>query len=276
MTKTLRVWGAPLTKAPQSKNQKGFMKPQWSDLNKLNLCPRLSPHLPNHRIDLVSQKLVPINPPGINWNVPWHYINDDPKRAGHCRRLLVLFKALNFKPSFCRDSCWKVVVNPRTLRELYQLRDIQLDMVKTDPECWCKCGIEMRPTNGGVLYGGYFYANSKEEGLDRWHAVRGLVPKEIRVVLKRHCTEMELKLGDPERYISPPHAKEQEEMYFNMMDTTDLDDHSQPKWALLQVEQNWISFGWKYGSPEDRQQIEDDHNNGEPLYPACRTYHPGD
>ena len=64
-------------------------------------------------------------------------------------------------------------------------------------------------------------------------------------------------------------------MYFEMMDMTNFADHAQPDWALQQVEQNWISFGWKYGTPEDRKQIEDDHNNGQPLYPASRTYHPG-
>ena len=186
------------------------MKPQWSDLNKFNLCPKLSPHLKSYRIDLESQKLVPINPPGINWNVPWHYINDDPERAARCRKLLILFQAFNFKPSFCRDSCWKVVVSPRTLRELYQLRLIQLDMVDADPKCWCKCGIEMRPINGGVLYGGYFYENSKEVGLKRWHEVRSLVDFGIPVILKRHCTEMELRFGDPEKYISQPAEEGQE------------------------------------------------------------------
>ncbi len=250
------------------------MKSQWSDLQKFNLCPKLSPHLQGYRIDLTSQKLIAANPPGINWNTPWHYINDDPKRAAKCRKLLLLFKVLNFKPSFCRDSCWKVVVNPRTLRELYHLRDIQLDMVKVDSECWCKCGIEMRPTNGGILYGGYFYVNSKEAGLERWQEVVDLIGVGIPVILKRHCTEMELRFGDPERYISPPDAEQQEEMYFRMMDMSDLDDYSQPEFALLQVEQNWIAFAWKYGTPEDRREIEIDHNNGKPLYPACRTYHP--
>lgn len=256
------------------------MKPQWNDLSKLNLCPKLSPHLQGYRISLKSQKLVPVNKPGINWNTPWHYINNDPERASKCRKLLLIFNALGFKPSFCRDSCWKVVVTPRTLRELYTLRELQLAMVKENPECWCKCGVEMRPTNGGVFYGGYFYANSKESGIERWREVRqgisSWIHPDVKVILKRHCTEMELKFGDPENYVLPPNAKDQEEMYFSMMDTSDFEEHFQPKWALLQVEQNWISFGWKYGTAEDRKQIENDHNNGRPLYPACRTYHPED
>lgn len=252
------------------------MKLQWNDLQRFNLCPKISPHFPGYTIDFDSHKLTQHSPPGINWNVPWHYINNDPERATKCKKLMIIDKALNFKPSFCRDSCWKVVVNPRTLRELYQLREVQLDMVKTDPECWCKCGIEMRPTNAGVLYGGYFYTNSKEAGLERWQEVVDLVDVGIPVILKRHCTEMELKHGDPEGYVVPLDADEQERMFFTMIDTTEVDEHEQPEWALLQVEQNWISFGWKYGSPEDRKQIEEDHNNGKPLYSACRTYHPED
>lgn len=254
------------------------MKPQWNDLNRINLFPKLNPHLAGYRIDLETQKLTRTNPPGINWNIPWHYVLNDPERAAKCSKWIMIFKSLNFKPSFCRDSCWKVVVSPRTLRELYGLRDLQLAMIKDNPKCWCKCGIEMRPINGGRLYGGYFYTNSKEAGLERWREVRDLVSDSISpdvpVTLKRHCTEMELKFGDPEKYVPPLDADEQEEMYFNMMDT-ELDEHAQPGWALLQVEQNWISFGWKYGSPEDRKQIEEDHNDGKPLYPNCRTYHPG-
>ena len=43
-------------------------------------------------------------------------------------------------PTQCRN-CWKVVVRPRTLKELFDLYELQKDMGVP-----CKCGMEVRDT----------------------------------------------------------------------------------------------------------------------------------
>lgn len=247
-------------------------KHDWKFLQTCNMFPKMKGS--DYRIDINTHKLKKLN--SISWNVPWYYVNNDPERVNLCRSLQTIFETLDFIPSFCL-GCWKVVVSPNTLRQLYQLKDLQEQMAKDNPKCWCKCGVEVRHFTAGRLYGGYFYTNSKEAGLERWREVRTLVDQhigeDVSVILKRYCSEYEQKFGDPEKYEQPLKAKPQEIMFLGMLDR-DTPEHHQPDWALLQVEQTWILHGWRYGTPEDRKQIEEDHNEGKPLYPSSRTYNP--
>ncbi len=250
------------------------MKPSWQDLQLLNLYPKMKDALSNYHIDTKTELLTKTH--SLSWNLPWDHINNDPERIDVCGRMHMLFNCLGFIPSFCL-GCWKVVVSPNSLRQLFQLRDLMREMAKENPKCWCKCGVEMRPFNGGRLYGGYYYANSYEEGLERWKEVRILVDhnigEDVNVILKRFCSEFELKFGDPDEYELSESSKVQEKMFLSMMDM-DIPARKQPRFALLQVYQNWISYGWKYGSSEDRKEIEEDHNDGKPLYKSPKTYHP--
>jgi hypothetical protein len=146
-------------------------------------------------------------------------------------------------------------------------------MVVDDGGVSCKCGIELRTYVPG-LYGGYFYTNSREEGLKRLKQVRELVIMQISpkvpVVLKRYCTEYERDLGDSAKYVMPEHAKDVEKFY--MAHIAESEAYKQPKLAKLEVYQGWMDFGWKFGTDEDRKEIEDTYNNGKPLYPKPRTY----
>ncbi|NIS52984.1 MAG: hypothetical protein GWN94_18065, partial [Phycisphaerae bacterium] len=80
-----------------------------------------------------------------------------------------------------------------------------MDLSEENPKCWCKCGWEDRDWVHGN-YGGYFYCNSKEVGLQRLETVRNAVRKnvdygdKIDIFLKRYCTEFELKWGDSAKY----------------------------------------------------------------------------
>ena len=105
-----------------------------------------------------------------------------------------------FVPRGCQ-GCWKVVVKPRTLQQLFNLLNVQKMLGRPS-----KCGIEHRESVHG-LYGGYFYNTSREGGLECYEAVKAamlenefLAPlvdevdglgKTTRVILKRACTEME-------------------------------------------------------------------------------------
>jgi hypothetical protein len=125
-------------------------------------------------------------------DVPWVYTRSDP-RLNCTLWTEVHFKALDIFPEPCLN-CWKVVVRPRTFKELIMLLEIQ----KEHTTRFCKCGIELRDYVHGN-YGGYFYNHGMTEGLDCLDDVRGLVAEHISpdvpVVLKRYCTEFELKFG---------------------------------------------------------------------------------
>jgi len=208
----------------------------------------------------------------ILWDTPWDHVNQDTEKF--CVSYVFLFNARKFIPSYCMN-CWKVVVKPRTLRELFQLRNMQRGMTEVDPFVYCKCGVETRFYTPG-LYGGYFYTRSYEEGMERYNQVRTLVNLEISpdvpVILKRYCTEFEKELGDSANYKRPTNADAIEDFFWQMMEPK-TDNKKQPAIFKEHVYHSWIIFGWSLGTPEDRRQIELDWNNGNPLYLIPRTYH---
>jgi len=91
-------------------------------------------------------------------------------------------------PSQCQ-KCWKVVVRPRSLRELFHVMDVQAKL-----KIPAKVGIERRPYVFGN-YGGYFYADSEEQGRENYKRVKEALP-DLKPILKRGCTEMEQLAGD--------------------------------------------------------------------------------
>lgn len=101
----------------------------------------------------------------------------------------VFFQVMEHIHSACR-SCWKIVVRPQTVEQLFDLYELQKEM-----DVPAKCGLEKRKNVYGN-YGGYFYTRSKEAGLQRWQEVRTAVDNflspDVPVILKRYCTEFEL------------------------------------------------------------------------------------
>lgn len=113
-------------------------------------------------------------------------------------------------PSECK-SCWKVVVHIPSVRNLFQVYELQKEMERV-----CKCGLEYRPTDER-RYGAYFYNQSKEEGLERLDEVRTKFHKEIRkdmrIFLKCACSEYEIKNGPPAEYEPSDKQLHLEELY---------------------------------------------------------------
>jgi len=245
----------------------------YSDMSSLNFYRRASPEWKlQHYIDSETSKIT--TKPTADWESPWDFINNDPKRTNQCRDAQDFFKMYDMVPPFCID-CWKVVVKPQKHSELIALRNLQIEMAAEDPECWCKCGIELRTYVPG-LYGGYFYTNSKEAGLKRLDQVRKKVCQcdmdpNVPIILKRYCTEFEIKLGDTAKYKMPDNAEALEEYYLSTLAKRTY-MKPQPELIKLEVHMGWIDFGWKFGTPEDRKEIEDTYNDGKPLHPKPRTY----
>lgn len=100
----------------------------------------------------------------------------------------VYFQRYKFIPKGCRN-CWKVVLQPKTLRELMKVRKVQLQGGIPS-----KCGLELRPYTGNVGgYGAYWYA-PLEGGLEGGRELFVKLTQEFpdkTLILKRGCTEME-------------------------------------------------------------------------------------
>lgn len=170
-------------------NTKTDRKNLYLSLTKIDLVKKLSSILGpggTHHLRLEDGNIVP-NMPAKAPTSPWVNVKVSEARCDIYHR--ILFTLLNHIPSYCRE-CYKVVVMPRTLVELFDLYELQKEMGVP-----CKCGIEKRLTDTR-LYGGYFYCVGMEEGKKRYKEVRTLVNKHLSpktgVILKRYCTEFEI------------------------------------------------------------------------------------
>ena len=252
-------------------NTKNDRSNLYLDLDKLDIVNRIRPLLQKagYKCRIEDGKFVPAYYQ-MGWDAPWVYVQHDP--VGRCDIYhRVFYNLLDHIHSYCRN-CWKVVVRPRTLVELFDLYEFQREMGVP-----CKCGLELRKTVEG-LYGGYFYTRSKEEGLQRWAEVRELTDKnlspEVPVILKRYCTEFELggqhiKGQGPSDQVPDvtPEEKQMEE-YIEAMFPCVGGNSGQPKHIIAGTMKRWIHHAFEHGDMTYKH-----FTNGEKLTQDYVTYH---
>lgn len=198
---------------------------------------------------------------------PWIYVNPDLNRS--CEWFHELDNLFNIIPKKCLH-CWKVVVVPQTVKQLFKLYEIELQLVEKEPFCFCKCGTEHR-AEVERNYGGYFYHATINEGLDRLDQLREIIYKEIGkipVYLKRGCTEYERKYGDSSKWdslVTPEWdwiEKENNKLFRLVKKANFMPDH-----VRNNVMAQWILFAADRGDP-----TVPDLNGGKKLFPGYVTY----
>jgi hypothetical protein len=213
---------------------------------------------------------------------PWRYVKH--KHGTDCYTwhhvLFDIFSKGNvigypFVPSKCHQ-CFKVVVRPKTLKQLFLLE--KLEMAMGVP---CKCGIEVRDSVGpnpgdspGIgLYGGYFYCTGLQEGIERYKQVRKAVNEyeglgwEVPVILKRACTEFELLCGDSTKWTITPEQLVIEDMVDRYLVKDDVTRY-QSDHVIKHIHKKWIEYAYKCGDPTYAE-----FTDGKPLYKPPVTYH---
>lgn len=196
------------------------------------------------------------------WDVPWVYTVPEEDRNCIIPKT-VLFPYYGFIPSRCH-KCWKVVVRPQTLSELFKLYELQKRLGLSS-----KVGIEDRPIVEGV-YGGYFYNDSLEEGLACKIVVERLVSSEIglnvSVILKRGCTEYEHKHPNPDTWRITEQQKETEA---DLADLLILETKKviQTDYIIRNVKRKWVERACEVGDETYRE-----FTGGRSLYPSIKTY----
>lgn len=245
----------------------------YEELGKMNLVrifkPLTGPKGGFHR-RLADGKFVP-NLPAMADEAPWVYVK--PVEGARCNIYQrVFFQVLGMVPSFCRN-CWKVVIKPKTLHDLFTLYEYQ--RMAGVP---CKCGIERRPTTTS-LYGGYFYTRSKEDGLERYRQVRAfaddMLSAETPVLLKRYCTEYEIGPGSlgPSNKLPEMTAEDLEYENFILSMFPNIGENlRQPDDVIANVMQQWIEYAYQYHKATGDETYKE-FTGGESLYPAYVTYH---
>ena len=176
----------------------------------------------------------------------------------------VLPKEKWFVPRCCQN-CFKVVVRPQSVKQLFELAEIQRILNYAS-----KAGIEIRPSVFGN-YGGYFYNRGLSEGLDCYKVVRNVIDAQIGnipVILKRGCTEMEHGVGPSTLWKVTPEQVAFEELIEQKF-VMDVPVVGQSPHAKDYVKQMWIEKAYEWGDPTVFEYL--DPNN--PLYPPYETYH---
>lgn len=244
----------------------------YTELGKLDIISRIRPLLDRqgYIVRPGDDKIVPRSMV-VSHETPWVYVQTDPEaRCDVFHR--VFYNILDHIPTYCRN-CWKVVVRPKTLVQLFDLYEIQKEMGVP-----CKCGIERRDSVHG-LYGGYFYTRSKEEGQKRYEEVRSLVDTYIdpdtTVLLKRYCTEFELGghmgvKGQGDSSEMPDTTQEEKAMEdYILAHFPKVGYSSQPSKHLIATVMNrWIHYAYKHGDESYKA-----FTGGESLFPSYTTYH---
>jgi len=181
-----------------------------------------------------------------------------------------------FVPRHCQQ-CWKVVVKPRTLQQLFNLHEMQKSL-----DLPSKCGIENRASVHG-LYGGYFYNKGFEAGINCYNVVmlallknKHLAPlvsevddsgRTTRIILKRACTEFEHIVGDSSKW----EVTKEQEFIEDLVDEYVINENltlRQPEHLVWNIKRRWIEFAWQNGDPTYAR-----YTAGKPLYPPYVTYH---
>lgn len=205
---------------------------------------------------------------------PWIYVK--PAEGARCDLYhQVFFDLLGMIPSRCR-KCWKVVIKPKTLRDLFTL--YEYERMCGYP---CKCGIETR-NSATSLYGGYFYCTSKEEGLARRKQILSFKNEMLEpgtpVYLKRCCTEFEVGVGAKGPSDQLPEMTKEELAYEEYV----LNAFAPVTYAVMQpddmiahIMQMWIEYAYQYHKATGDETFRE-FTGGKDLFDSCVTYEDSD
>jgi hypothetical protein len=166
-------------------------------------------------------------------------------------------------------ACFKVKVQPRTLRQLMAVRDIAHRLPYT-----YKCGLDADTPYTAGLYGAYFYLNGLSAAREAYPRIRQAVdshPKlgsDVAVIIKRGCTLYEIDHGPSDGYRFAPELA-------GIEDALDarLEGPARPAKPPRQQEMEtfalWIETAYRLG---DETYL--DFTGGRRLYPPTVGYDP--
>ena len=186
---------------------------------------------------------------------PWSFINDCPTR--HCDLWNhVYFQVFGIIPMACRFSCWKVVMKPSTVKELFALEQ----MLKKY-EYSSKCGIDVR-TYTDWPYAGFIYTSSMEQGRRVLAQMRQDIEWSfpaghgVTAFLKRGCTEMEWNCPS-DQWDGVSEETIEKEQQLNEIFVKDQQSARQSDVVKQMVRARWISHAISIGDLTWKEMVDD-------------------
>lgn len=156
-----------------------------------------------------------------------------------------IFNTFKFIPTRCLD-CYKVVVEPKTVKQLVKLYEIMEEL-----QLPSKCGWDAREYSFGN-YLGTFYARNLIDANMIFDKVQPVIKKRvgnIRIYIKRFCSAFELSLcpNCSAKYKQPNGSKEIEEEIYKIVDHYEKEIPGQPDWLKRHIMLNWIRKAYSAG-----------------------------
>jgi hypothetical protein len=203
------------------------------------------------------------------FNLPWVFINHDARKKFCWFWNQVCTRVFDIIPSNCRFNCWKTVLKPNNVKELFECYEILkvLDLPS-------KIGMDLRDYTHGA-WAGFVYGDSLDDGRAQYKIIREAMPEDVSVILKRGCTEME-RLADSNTWgeMKEEDAKLEEKLLDRF--TFNERHFFQSKWQVEEIKQNWIKRAIQIGDPTVKETVEkysDDPNIWKKLVVISDTYH---
>ena len=222
----------------------------------------------NWYVDAITEKITAEPPIAVNHNTTWAHIHTSKKNPDStCTyNKLVLWERFGLHPSFCKTICHKVVVHPKTLKDLFTLHDIF-----TKEELESKVGTELRK-RVPHLYGGYCYCYSMDQG----QAVKAFVQKRIDkhfkepvgAQLKIGCTEMEEHFGRSTTWPEVTDIQRENEKHIASFFDLPVMVTDFPEFVKWDIMLEWFNVAWKHQDPTVNEL-----NRGRPLYTSEIDYY---
>ena len=216
----------------------------------------------------VSGRLAPSNPKGAR-QIPWIFINTNVRHKFCSIWNSVYCGKFKLIPTHCRFSCWKTVIKPRNILELFECHDAlkSLDLPS-------KIGIDVRDYTYGA-YAGFIYADSLEQGKEYYQLARDRIDKKIPIILKRGCTEMErLRPSNTWDNVSLEEIRLEERLN-DLFQFNEINFY-QGGWLIQEIKERWIMHSIKIGDKSAQKAAEKfsvDPDIWDNLVVTSITYH---
>jgi len=182
----------------------------------------------------------------VDHKTPWVYSVTGKDRF--CVKWLQFYhRYYNFVPKGCH-GCFKTMCRPRNLKETMQLAKVQKEL-----GIHSKIGMEQRPYASG-LWGAFWYGpilEGLEGGRKTYETVSEAVAKvsDVKLWLKRGCTEMEYQAGPSDRWQYLPEHEVLEEMLDKLFVSRPLGADFGPPTLQVNVMRRWVEWAHRYGDP---------------------------
>jgi hypothetical protein len=171
-------------------------------------------------------------------------------------------------PFGCRN-CFKVKVVAENLRQMMAVKEIAESVSASS-----KSGVEVNNSENQHLYGTYFYVLGLDRARAIYREVRAKISEHsklgnnVKMLIKRGCTNYERKCGPSDRYTFDPQLEEIERHFFaRFAGQVRLGLRKSVRDARQILE--WVQTAYRIGDDSYR-----DLTGGKDLYPPIVTYSP--